>query len=708
MTAPTPSVDHTTSSAPDETSSGDTLCETTAEPTPETTAEPETTQPPEPETTEPVHTHTPEPISAIAPTCTETGMTEGVCCTSCGAIMTPPVRIPATGHTAIPLSGTPATCTAPGLSDGTHCVVCEAVLVAQVTIPATGHTETAFLPVLPTLTEDGQTGGTHCAVCQVTITAPVRRLSFDHCHGDYGYTSFEQMEKGAAMRALYEEIDAVAADFHANATFHADDCVVARFDFAALGLVPKEAHAVWAMYKADHPLYYWISTSLSYTGTHLYLLTDSDYADGGERARLNGMLYDAILSMTVEDSSPYLLALAYHDAIIECADYAYQEDGVTPEDAPWAHNILGVLTKKAGVCESYARAFQLFLNYGNVENIFVFGWAAGGNHAWNMAQMDDGAWYWFDLTWDDIPTFAWGVTYAYFCVNDTENVLWRDGGWTFDGTAGFIDRHTPTPSTDPAESGINFQYALPARSPQPFEATAVMQIGDTFSIDGYTCRVVGYRSINITAIDHAGAVVLPSQIVYRDIPYTVISLGDATGGEMALITKSVTEITIPASVRFMWDGALGENFRKNSLLDIFSKGQLAAIHVHPDNPYFASREGVLFTASLYTLIQYPLARPEETYTIPDETREIAYGAFRSLRYLRQLTLGPRVENCGRMNFGEGYIDAAVPQWQGGRLRSDELTRIRSALVRDKLLLVHADNPYYTVIDGVVSKLETAA
>ena len=71
-------------------------------------------------------------------------------------------------------------------------------------------------------------------------------------------------------------------------------------------------------------------------------------------------------------NSPYKLALALHDKIITSIDYAYNSQG-DAEDALWAHNVLGVFEKRSGVCESYAKTFQLLLNFCGIDNIYVTG-----------------------------------------------------------------------------------------------------------------------------------------------------------------------------------------------------------------------------------------------------------------------------------------------------------------------------------------------
>ncbi len=74
---------------------------------------------------------------------------------------------------------------------------------------------------------------------------------------------------------------------------------------------------------------------------------------------------------------------------------------------------------------------------------------ANGSHGWNLAQMDDGNWYCFDLTWND---FYGGFGYDYFCVHDTKGIQnGRD----------FLDTHTPN---IPESGAVWYLYELLPRS----------------------------------------------------------------------------------------------------------------------------------------------------------------------------------------------------------------------------------------------------
>ena len=82
--------------------------------------------------------HTEETIPGYAPSCDETGLTNGSKCTVCGVITEEQKEIPAE-HTAEEVPGRAPTCTVPGLTPGSVCSVCGEVLTAQVEIPVAAH-----------------------------------------------------------------------------------------------------------------------------------------------------------------------------------------------------------------------------------------------------------------------------------------------------------------------------------------------------------------------------------------------------------------------------------------------------------------------------------------------------------------------------------------------------------------------------------------
>ena len=151
--------------------------------------------------------HTEITLSAVAPTCTETGITEGKKCTACGVTTIAQTVVPANGHkynavvtdpdcenagyttytcsacsdsyisnetaalghTEKTVTGKAPTCTENGLTDGKICSTCGETLLAQTEIPALGHNY-EFVVTDPTCTEAGYTTYT-CTVCAGSYVA---------------------------------------------------------------------------------------------------------------------------------------------------------------------------------------------------------------------------------------------------------------------------------------------------------------------------------------------------------------------------------------------------------------------------------------------------------------------------------------------------------------------------------------------------------
>ena len=103
--------------------------------------------------------HNEETIVGKAPTCTETGISDGKKCTVCGVTTVEQSELPANGHkddngdykcdvceanlctdhVEETIAGKAATCTESGLTDGKKCANCGSIILAQEVIPAIGH-----------------------------------------------------------------------------------------------------------------------------------------------------------------------------------------------------------------------------------------------------------------------------------------------------------------------------------------------------------------------------------------------------------------------------------------------------------------------------------------------------------------------------------------------------------------------------------------
>ena len=128
--------------------------------------------------------HKEETIPAVAPTCTETGLSEGKKCSVCGTVTKEQETVDALGHTEVTDAAVAATCTATGLTEGKHCSVCNEVLEAQTVVDALGHTEVTDAAVAATCTETGLTEGSHCSVCGEVLKAQTVVEKLDHTPGE--------------------------------------------------------------------------------------------------------------------------------------------------------------------------------------------------------------------------------------------------------------------------------------------------------------------------------------------------------------------------------------------------------------------------------------------------------------------------------------------------------------------------------------------
>ncbi len=109
--------------------------------------------------------------AAKAPTCTETGLTEGKHCSKCNKVTVAQEEVAALGHTEVIDAAVAATCTTAGKTEGKHCSKCNEVLAAQGTVDALGHTEETLAGKAATCTETGLTEGKKCKVCGETTVA---------------------------------------------------------------------------------------------------------------------------------------------------------------------------------------------------------------------------------------------------------------------------------------------------------------------------------------------------------------------------------------------------------------------------------------------------------------------------------------------------------------------------------------------------------
>ncbi len=470
---------------------------------------------------------------------------------------------------------------------------------------------------------------------------------------DYGYNALLDYPNGQALQRFYRALQAEVYTFHMDLSATSNKGNLSAHAIADYGISIEDAAMVWRYLRLDNPLLYWIENRYAYTDTHFYVKVDEAYDSTTVRAVYNTLVYNTVEEWLRElkgNESIYGITLFLHDKIIDTVDYAYDASG-QPELASWAHNIIGAMDKGSVVCEGYSKVFLLFLNYIGVDAVPVIGQSHGQNHEWEMVKLDDGKWYYFDLTWDDRPGFMWGMTYNYFCVAEGELNSSMDGGWTI-AERTFSDDHLP----DIGGVGINALYALPVASSTPYHSDAHLMLREEITVEGRSYLQVGYRALQMIGLEGSGDIVIPDSELFGAVSYRVISLGGRAengllGDHPIASSSRFGTLTLPSSLRYIWGSALS----------VAAEAYVMA----EDNPYFQTQDGVLYTKGLITLLQYPSASPETSFALPESTLYIAHGSFGALRTsLTTLSLGKQLKAVGFRSMGGGWYPNYTPVNEG--------------------------------------------
>ena len=119
--------------------------------------------------------------SVTQPTCTEKGYTVYTC--TCGNTYKDNY-VDSLGHTEVIDSAVAPTCTSDGLTEGKHCSVCNETVIAQTVVAALNHDKISHEAKASTCTEIGWNAYATCSRCDYTTYVEKAALDHDLEHHD--------------------------------------------------------------------------------------------------------------------------------------------------------------------------------------------------------------------------------------------------------------------------------------------------------------------------------------------------------------------------------------------------------------------------------------------------------------------------------------------------------------------------------------------
>lgn len=284
----------------------------------------------------------------------------------------------------------------------------------------------------------------------------------------YGYKFLAKETKGAKRQQFYNDVYDMCVKFwnqtidHSSQTYTSSQgtkfYVIQKINFKKYDLTLQEAVSTYTVVKHDNPSFYFLPTTVAYSGswfnyTDLCPLVpyESEYSSKSSRKTIQNSIIAFANKMknTIQSNyTNYYKALTFNNYLRDNIEYA--KTNGSPSQEHYAHNVVGPITKKKGVCEAFAKVYQLMLNYVGVENIYVIGKGNGGGHAWSMVKFDNGKYYYVDTTWNQ---------------NTKSNRFFAKGTKAFVETAPTHVAYTPkTPNLD-------YLYDLPAVTSGDYNGT---------------------------------------------------------------------------------------------------------------------------------------------------------------------------------------------------------------------------------------------
>lgn len=298
---------------------------------------------------------------------------------------------------------------------------------------------------------------------------------YDEDDTSYGYY-YDQLPENAktVYRAVYKNrtsTEEICIVFREPLTVRAEAGEKDDSEAQISALVSSYVQPAMDALSYDHPEIDWIRMGKDTGSSSTFRIPSTRTLDGTEIVRTVRMLgfkialtdlfptpeerdahvtamQAALDAVTVTGDSRYELLSSIHDTLCEMT--AYDAEGLD------THNAAGALLDGHAVCDGYARAFKLLCDKYGIPCVVVAGTAIRSEeaepHAWNLVQMENGAWYAVDVTWDDKDV---GHSLTYFLVG--KKTLGTNGIFSETHFSdGCFSQGDYTPFTYPAQASLRY------------------------------------------------------------------------------------------------------------------------------------------------------------------------------------------------------------------------------------------------------------
>lgn len=171
----------------------------------------------------------------------------------------------------------------------------------------------------------------------------------------------------------------------------------------------------------------------------------------------------------------------------------------------------------------------------------------------------------------------------------------------------------------------------------------------SFTVGQLTYEVVSEGKHDVAIVgcsEYVTQLVVPSSVVYGDVRYDVIEIGDLAFTRCG----NLLELTLPESIveigKFVFSGCR----------------LLHHINVSEGNENYMSDNGVLFSKDKSTLLQYPQGKSDTKYVVPDVVETIGEWAFEYCSVLTEVVIPDGVKNIGSYAFSwcSGLTEMNLP------------------------------------------------